>query len=71
MHVNFLVQQYHNFGDLIKMALGRCREANPLAWYRMVLLSLQQPFLSLRDEGSGDSIDISSTQWADLKVGGC
>ena len=60
-----LVQQYHNFGDLIRLALGRCREANPLAWYRTVLLSLQQPFLTLREEGD---IDLTSTQWADLKV---
>ena len=50
------------------MALGRCREANPLAWYRMVLSSLQQPFLTLREEGN---IDLTSTQWADLKVCVC
>lgn len=48
------------------MALARCREAQPTLWYKTIVLSLQQVFLQLLEEGGG-KIDISDPQWADLR----
>ena len=62
------LQQYHNFGDMIKMALSRCRDANPMAWCRTVVLSLQQLFES-HLEDNGGYVDQTAHDWADLKVG--
>ena len=38
-----------------------------MAWYRTVLLALQQAFLALREEGGG-YLDQGTEEWADLKV---
>lgn len=48
------------------MALARCREAQPTQWYKTIVLSLQQVFLQLLEEGGG-KIDVSDSQWADLR----
>lgn len=60
------VQHYHHFGDLLKMALSRCREAQPTNWYKTIVVSLQQVYLQLLEEGGGQ-VDLSDPQWADLK----
>ena len=59
-------QHYHHFGDLLKMALARCREAQPTQWYKTIALSLQQVFLRLLEEGGG-KVDTTDPQWADLR----
>ncbi|CAI7999749.1 Cohesin subunit SA-2 [Geodia barretti] len=60
------VKHYHHFGDLLKMALARCREAQPTQWYKTIALSLQQVFLRLVEEGGG-TVDLTDPQWADLR----
>ena len=53
----------------MKHALGKCRDASPMSWYRMVLLALQQAFTALR-EGGGGYLDQAADEWTDLKVVG-
>ena len=60
------MQHYHHFGDLLKMALARCREAQPTQWYKTIALSLQQVFLRMVEEGAG-KVDLTDPQWADLR----
>lgn len=50
------------------MGLSRCREAQPTTWYKTIVLSLQEVFQSLAEEGGG-VVDKTSPEWADLKVG--
>ena len=59
-------QQYHNFGDLIKLSMNRCREANPLLWCKTVVASLKGAFMTHLEENSG-SVDQTSIEWADMK----
>ena len=60
-------QQYHNFGDLIKLSLNRCREANPTSWYKTVIEALKELFLAHLEETGEHRVDQSSPQWADLR----
>ena len=60
------MQHYHHFGDLLKMALARCREAQPIQWYKTIALSLQQVFLRLSEEGGG-KVDLTDPQWVELR----
>ena len=53
--------------DLIRTAITRCREASPLKWYRTILLSLQQLYSTLQEEGSG-VVNHTSSEWSELKV---
>ena len=66
MHIT-PVQQYHNFGDLIKLSLNRCREANPTSWYKTVIEALKELFLAHLEEAGEGRVDQTSPQWADLK----
>ena len=59
-------QQYHNFGDLIKLSLNRCRESNPTAWYKTVVAALRLLFLTHLEENGGE-VDQTSPDWGDLK----
>ena len=61
-----VLQHYHHFGDLLKMALARCREAQPIQWYKTIALSLQQVFLRLSEEGGG-KVDLTDPQWVELR----
>ena len=61
-----VMQHYHHFGDLLKMALARCREAQPIQWYKTIALSLQQVFLRLSEEGGG-KVDLTDPQWVELR----
>lgn len=49
------------------MVITRTRDASPLKWYRAILLTLQQQYLTLQSEGGG-VVDHTSPEWADLKV---
>ena len=60
-------QQYHNFGDLIKLSLNRCREANPTSWYKTVITALKELFLAHLEESGGERVDQTSQDWAELK----
>ena len=62
-----LLQQYHNFGDLIKLSLNRCRESNPTSWYKTVIEALKELFLAHLEESGGEKVDQTSSDWADLK----
>ena len=48
------------------MSLSRCREAQPTNWYKTIVLSLQQVFLGLVEEGGG-VVDLTDPKWADLR----
>ena len=60
----FFPQQFHNFGDLIKMAVTKCREANQMSWYKTVVLSMQQVFEQMVEEQHG----TQGSEWASLRV---
>ncbi|KAL5476327.1 hypothetical protein EMCRGX_G026256 [Ephydatia muelleri] len=60
------VKQFHNFGDLIKMAVTKCRESNPISWYKTVVLSLQQVYEQTRNAQNG-AIDHTSAEWVGLR----
>lgn len=38
-----------------------------MAWYKTVMLCLQQMFLTHKEE-CGDTVDQTSSDWADLRV---
>lgn len=48
------------------MAVTRSREANPLSWYKTILLSLQQLYTRLLEDTV--VLDQSSPEWVDIKV---
>lgn len=62
-HVSLLCQQYHNFGDLIRVSMNKCRESNPIGWYKTAITCLTELYLQLKEEGA----DYLSDAWAELK----
>lgn len=61
-----MVQQYHNFGDLIKLSMNRCREANPMMWYKTVVEALKGAFLAHLEENGG-AVDQASIDWTEMR----
>lgn len=65
-HVGLLclfLQQYHNFGDLIRLSMNKCRENNTIGWYKTVITCLKELYLQLKSEEA----DYSSVAWTELK----
>ena len=59
------LQQYPNFGDLIKLSMNRCREKNPILWYKTVVVCLTNCFkVHLQENGFVDQL---SPEWVELK----
>lgn len=67
-HGLFDPQHFPDFGDLIRHAITRSREANPVAWYKTVVKALHNQYSLLAREGGADHISV---EWADLKVRTC
>ena len=57
------IQQYHNFGDLIRLNMNKIRETNPIGWYKTAIACLTELYLQLKEEG----LDYASEGWAELK----
>ena len=61
----FSLQQYPNFGDLIKVSMNRSRENTPILWYKTVFTCLKNCFLAYKDENG--YVDQLSGEWSELK----
>ena len=46
--------------------MNKCRETNPIGWYKTAATCLMELYLQLREDGKGEA-DHTSEGWAELK----